>query len=115
MGETDFEGGEAEFAGARRSGAVEVHGGFASPVVEDFKLAPEDAAHTGAEGLGDRFFTGEPCGQLFGAAATVTLFALGVEALDESLAEAVKRSLDAGDFDGVDAGSEAAAGEANSQ
>ena len=94
---------------------MEVHGGLASAVVEDFKLAPEDAAHPGAEGLGDRLFASEPCGQLFGSAATVTLFALGVEALDEAIAEAVECGLDAGDFDGVHAGSEAAVGEANSQ
>lgn len=89
MGEADFEGGEAEFAGAGGGGAVEMHGGLAAGVVQDLELPPEDAAHAGAESLGDGFLAGEAGGEFFGAAAAIALFALGVDPAQETVAEAV--------------------------
>ena len=115
MREADFEGGESEFSGAGGGGAVEVHGGLATAVVQDFELAPEDAAHASAEGLGDGFLAGEAGGELFGAAAAIALFALGVDAAQEPVAEAIQGGLDASDFNGVDAGGEAWIGGANSR
>ena len=115
MREADFEGRQTQFTGAGGGGAVQMHGGFAATVVQDFELAPEHAAHAGAERLGNGFLAGEPGGQLFGPATAVALFALGVDAAKEAFTEAVQRSLDAGNFDGVDASGEAAAGGANSR
>ena len=115
MGEADFEGGQPEFASAGCGGAVQVDGGFATAVVQDFKLAPKHAAHAGAEGLGNGFLASEPGGQLFGPATAVPLFTLGVDAAEEAFAEPVQRGLDAIDFDGVDAGGETAVGGANSR
>lgn len=115
MRETDFERGEAKFTGAGGGRAVKVDRGFAASVVQDFKLSPEDAAHAGAEGLGDGLLPGEAGGEFFGAAAAVVLFAFGVDAAEEAFAETIQGGLDAGDLDGVDAGREASAVGPNSR
>ena len=115
MGEADLEGGEAKFASSVGGCAVQVDDGFAAPVVQDFEFTPEDAAHAGAERLGDGFLACEAGGEFFGAAAAVLLLALGVETPDEAVAKTVDRGLDAGDFDGIDAGGQAAIAGANSR
>ncbi len=115
VSETDFECGEAEFARAGGGGAVEMYGGFATWVVQDFEFSPEDAAHAGAKSLGDGLLAGEAGGEFFGPTAAVALFAFGVNAAEEALSETVQGSVDAGDFDGVDASSEASAVGPNSR
>lgn len=115
MRETNFEGGQAEFASAGGGGAVEMDGGLPASVVQHLELTPEHTTHAGAESLGDGLLARESSGELFGTSTAVVLFALGVKAAEKAFAEAVERGLNASDFDSVHAGGEASIGGANSR
>jgi len=113
VGQADLERRKTEVARAGSGGAVQVDGGFPMPVIQAFKLSPEDTAHAGAQGLGDGLLAGKAGGEFLGSSTAVLLFSLSVEAAAEAVADAVDCGLDAGDFDGVHAGGEAAIRRAN--
>ncbi len=79
---------QTERLGAACGLAMELDGGRAACVGNDFQIEPADAVSpgTGSKGLGDRFFGSETGGEGFNATAAVAQLGPGVEAAQESLA-----------------------------
>ena len=61
--------------------------GFATGTMEDFDVLPTDFADASAERFRGGFFGGEKANQRFILIARLALFALGENALDETLSD----------------------------
>jgi hypothetical protein len=91
-------------------GTLKHHGGSSGGLVHHAEVAPIDIfAKTGAKCLGAGLLGGESLGvgrRPSGAAVGFALLDLGIDALRETLAEALKGPLDATDVDDVAAHAE---------
>jgi len=102
---------DAEAGGDFGGAAGEVERWALAGEAEDFEFAPGDAAaDAGAEGLGGCLLGGKAGGEAFGG-GSLFLAAVGdlggrVDAVEEGVAEAGERVLDAGDLDHVGAEAE---------
>ena len=102
MSEAKRGAGDAEAAGSLKGSASQFEGGLARGQADDFELQPTDAvADAGAESLGGGLLGGKASGEALGGvalAAAVGDLAWGIDAAEESLAEASDTVRDAFDF-----------------
>src|SRR5207244_2384297 len=103
VADADFQGTETGALEADLGPAVKGHFGRAGAIGKNLDVPPMDTADAGAEGFGNRLLGGETSGQLWRAAAAVSLLSLGVDAPQETLAKALHGLPYALDLDDVDA------------
>src|SRR5579875_826815 len=87
--DADREPGDAHLLGARCRLAIEIDGGPAAAVGQDFDVAPAQPPDAGPQGLAHGLLGGEAACQTLGAPAAIGLLSGRINAVEEALAPAL--------------------------